>query len=216
MDETQPTQSPEAATLPSSDRAVRIREQAFPRKMFGYDPDQVRGFLVAVAEWYEDLDRETAGLRMTSERIRMETAGAVHRELAEAQAEAKRVRVEARDEAARLRVQAEGQADRLRGQAERDLQIARETAARERHDAATLREVLQQDLAEIRSTVAALARRLREHGERLEATATGEAEEAPAPSAETPAAAEPGAPAGEAPAGEIMVLPEVTEERPER
>lgn len=197
MDETQPAAAEVATALPSVDRATRIREQTFARKRFGYDPDQVHGFLVAVAEWHEELTREVARLRETDERIRSETADAVARELANAREDAERLRAATRDETTRLLNQAEGQADQLRAQAANELQAAREAAGRQRHESAALCESLQQDLAEIRTSVAGLARRLREHAARLE-----------------DASPEPGA--SDAGARQVMVLPEVAAPQPER
>ncbi|HXF35733.1 MAG TPA: DivIVA domain-containing protein [Actinomycetota bacterium] len=133
--------------LPSADQ-VRRREFATVRR--GYDPDQVRDYLYAVANALETLEqrlRETKLELETALRLQQEPRRDPYQELAarltdvlrSADQQAERITQEAREESRRIVEEARSEADRIRldaqARAERAHQESRDVLERAREEA---------------------------------------------------------------------------------
>jgi DivIVA domain-containing protein len=156
--------------LPSADQ-VRRREFATVRR--GYDPDQVRDYLYAVANALETLEqrlRETKLELETALRLQQEPRRDPYEELAarltdvlrSADQQAERITQEAREEYRRIVEEARAEADRLRldaqARAERAHQESRDVLERAREEA----DRMLSGLAERRRSVVEQLQRMQE------------------------------------------------------
>ena len=171
------------AVLPS---AEQIRRKEFASVRRGYDPDQVRDYLYAVAEQLErvELDlheaqssapsppapvtvRESAPTADPYEVFAKKMAGLLgtadteaQRLVAEAKDEATRIVEDARAEADRVRLDAQAKAEEDRAEGERMLEAARAEAERALSGLAGRRETLMEELQTMQSRLLSAAKDL--------------------------------------------------------
>jgi len=109
-----------------------IRNHRFPKRMTGYDPEQVHLYLETVAERMEELLRENEDLKMkvaelTAEVNRLHGIEDLMRETLEmAKQKAKEYEEKARQEAARIRQQAQSEAEKILAESRQRLTALRE------------------------------------------------------------------------------------------
>ncbi|HEX9122754.1 MAG TPA: DivIVA domain-containing protein, partial [Actinomycetota bacterium] len=175
--------SPTELDLPILASPDQIRRREFVTTRRGYDPDQVREYLLQVAGHVERLEamaREArleveAAQRSQAETPKVDPYEQLGQRLAElirtAEQEAERIRREARDEAEqitrearadadRVRLDAQGKAEESREEAERALREARERADRTLAGLATRRDALIEQLASMQDRLLGVAREL--------------------------------------------------------
>jgi cell division initiation protein len=165
--------------LPSADQ-IRRREFATVRR--GYDPDQVRDYLSAVAEAVETLERQLRETKLelqaalqrqrearpdpyreVSERLAELLRSAdqqAERIVREAQEEARRMVEEARAEADRIRLDAQARAEEARQRGHEALERAREEADRMLSGLAERRRSLVEQLRSMQERLIDVAREL--------------------------------------------------------
>jgi len=125
--------------VPSADQ-IRRREFASVRR--GYDPDQVRDYLVQIAEQVEKLEQQLREVKLQEAGSGAPSAGAAPSEdpyerlskrlaavIATADREAEKVVKEAREESARLTTEARAEADRVRSEAQARADQARQASS---------------------------------------------------------------------------------------
>ncbi len=196
------------AVMPSAEQ-IRRREFATVRR--GYDPDQVRDYLYAVAEQLQALERdlqaaESSALQRTPapsqtnaqpqlsadpyEAFAKKVAGLLgtadkeaERLVEEAKRDSARIIEEARTEADRIRTDAQASAEEARGESERMLEAARAEAERALSGLAGRRQVLMDQLHTMQS-------RLLSAAQDLDVTIEDRPGDLPAPIAEAEAKAE--------------------------
>jgi DivIVA domain-containing protein len=170
--------------LPLLPSAEQIRRREFATIRRGYDPDQVRDYLEAVAAQVETLERGLKDATLAAntsaatpvpatpaapdgdpyERVSKRFAGLIatadreaSRIVDEAKTEADRVLVDASTEADRIRVDAQAHAEEARAQGEERLGSARDEADRILSALSTRREMLVEQLHEMRTTLLGVA-----------------------------------------------------------
>jgi DivIVA domain-containing protein len=168
--------------------AEQIRRREFVTTRRGYDPDQVRGYLVEVADQIDVMAsmireaRMEAEAAMTSasarpapptpqedpyERLATRVASVIReadatadRLRVEGTREAERVLGEARQDADRIRLDAQASAEQARADAQRTLEQARERADRTVSGLASRRQAVVDQLAEMQERLLGVAREL--------------------------------------------------------
>jgi cell division initiation protein len=205
--------------LPFLPSAAQIRRREFASVRRGYDPDQVRDYLVQVAEQVESLEHDLRDSKLQPgggrkddeqkrpsvpsdpddpyERLakRLTTLLATADEeaegiLAEARVDAARMLNEARSEADRIRVDAQARAEEARQQGNELLEHAKQEADRVLLGLSERRETLVQHLQDMQSRLVGVAKELEVAIEDPDG-----AEQSRSTGADTPqAAAEPAAP----------------------
>ncbi|HET7309519.1 MAG TPA: DivIVA domain-containing protein [Actinomycetota bacterium] len=162
--------------------AEQIRRREFVTIRRGYDPDQVRAYLVQLADQIElmrvllrDAQAEAQTARRTTERPRQdpyqqlgERVASVIREAdhaaeaitGEANRDAERVTREARAEADRIRTDAQAKAEQARSRAETAVRTARQEADRTIAGLSTRRDALVDQIASMQERLIGVARDL--------------------------------------------------------
>ncbi|HSJ51341.1 MAG TPA: DivIVA domain-containing protein, partial [Actinomycetota bacterium] len=178
---------------------AQIRRREFVTTRRGYDANQVRRYLDEIADQVDlmgsmireaRLEAETAAragahqpdpyeqLAQRVASVLREADDTAERILTQGRVEADRVVTEARGEADRIRTDAQSQAEKARAAAERALGQARDEADRAISGLSTRRQLLVDQLAQMRERLLGVARDLEST---IVATAEPPGEEAPAP-----------------------------------
>ena len=169
--------------LPLLPSAEQIRRREFATIRRGYDPDQVRDYLEAVATQVETLERDLKETRMRAEaastpvppapptsaidpyeRVSQRFAGLIatadreaSRLIDDAKTEADRVLDEAKTAADRITVDAQSRAEEAKAEGAQRLEDARTEADRVLHSLSARRELLVAQLQEMRATLLGVA-----------------------------------------------------------
>jgi cell division initiation protein len=145
----------------------QIRQREFATVRRGYDPDQVRAYLVALAAHVDALERSLADSRGrlaeleaspqseddAYERLSKRFAGV----LATADTEAEQIVEQARDEAARIKVEARARAEEVRIRSSQSLIAAQQESDRMLANLAERREAMLGQLHEMQSRLLSVA-----------------------------------------------------------
>jgi DivIVA domain-containing protein len=164
--------------------AEQVRRREFVTVRRGYDPDQVRHYLVELAEQIDVMASMIREARMETEAairagsqpqvdpyerlaervasVIREADQAAERLRLEGRRDAERVLGEARDDADRMRTEAEAVAEHARAESERALNEARERADRTVAGLASRRQAVVDQLAEMQERLLGVARELEE------------------------------------------------------
>jgi DivIVA domain-containing protein len=168
--------------------AEQIRRREFVTTRRGYDPDQVRGYLVEIADQIDAMASMIRESRMETEaataavaarpaipppqedpyeRLAVRVASVIReadatadRLRVEGSREAERVLGEAREDADRIRLDAQANAEQARADAQRALEEARERADRTVSGLASRRQAVVDQLAEMQERLLGVAREL--------------------------------------------------------